>query len=164
MTIGFAGGLLLGCKPLPAAGAYAHRYLRHLQICPTAANAAGYFSLPCAKGGGTAYAVPQGRHTVISQTIPQSPSAPFSLTQGSLRCGGNNHRQKSLLNRLVSRQFSGDKKGSVEYSLPSLNILYRRTADPPQAGAKNRTQYKAGKEYYYGHWVSAAGRGGIGGA
>lgn len=40
-----------------------------LQICPTAANAAGCVSLPCVKGGYMAYVVTKGLSTTISQAI-----------------------------------------------------------------------------------------------
>ena len=79
--------LLFGCKPLPASEK-SYRYIRYLQICYATANAEVYFRLLCAKGGGTAYAVTQGRHTVISQTIPQSPRRRLSLHRGASAAAG----------------------------------------------------------------------------
>ena len=79
---------------------------RHMQICPTAANAAGYFSLPCVKGGGTAYAVTEGLSHYYFHNNLSVAFGTGSPTQGSLRCGGTVRRQKLLLNHLVSRWFS----------------------------------------------------------
>ena len=83
MTTGKAGGLLCGCKPLLLAGLKAHRNICHLQSCPTATDVASIFSLPCAKGGGTACR-DGGIVRKHSQTTPQSALLTAPLTQGSL--------------------------------------------------------------------------------
>ena len=72
MTTGKAGGLLCGCKP---------PILRNLQIFSTASDAAGYFRLPCVKGGGTAYAVTEGLSHYYLQNNPSvsfADSSPYT--------------------------------------------------------------------------------------
>ena len=61
MTTGFSGGLLYGCKPLLPAG---------------------YVSLPCVKGGGTAYAVTEGLSHFTLRNNPNNPSAAAELLNG----------------------------------------------------------------------------------
>ena len=59
------------------AGLKTKRNFRHLQICPTTANASGYVSLPCVKGGGTAYAVTEG---LSHYDLPNNPSCAFGAS------------------------------------------------------------------------------------
>ena len=61
----------------PAAGLRAHRYFRHLHH---SRKCGGTLCLPCAKGGGTAYAVTEGLSHYYLQTTPQTPAAPAPHT------------------------------------------------------------------------------------
>ena len=70
-------------KGMLLAGLKAHRNICHLQSCPTATDVAAIFSLPCAKGGGTACR-DGGIVRKHSQTTPQSASLTAPLTLGSL--------------------------------------------------------------------------------
>lgn len=111
-----------------AAGLRIRRYFRHLQICRTAANAAGRFRLSCEKGGGTAYAVTEVLAGIVSLLLPNSPSvacgAGSPYTTKSLRRGGISKRQKSLLNTSSTGGFRKTEKRSIAAAPPHFFAFY----------------------------------------
>ena len=103
-----------------ATGLRVRRYFRHLQICRTAANAAGRFRLSCEKGGGTAYAVTEVLEVlagIVSLLPPNSPSVAFGTgfpyTTKSLRRGGISKRQNPLSNTLSTGGFRKTEKRTI---------------------------------------------------
>ena len=71
------------------AGLKTKRNFRHLQIYPTTANASGYVSLPCVKGGGTAYAVTEGLLNLIFIIISMTPQAAHINVEIARICNAN---------------------------------------------------------------------------
>ena len=113
----------------PAAGLRAHRYFRHLQICRTAANAAGRFLLSCEKGVGTAYAVTEVLAGIVSLLLPNSPSVacgagfPYTTKEPPLR--RDFKAAKASFEHLVNRRFSEDRKtDDCRRSLPHFFAFY----------------------------------------
>lgn len=100
-----------------ATGLRVRRYFRHLQICPTSANAAGRFRLSCEKGGGTAYAVTEVLAGIVSLLLPNSPSvalAPASHTQQRASAAAGFQSGKSLfLNTSSTGGFRKTEKRTI---------------------------------------------------
>lgn len=113
----------------PAAGLRVRRYFRHLQICRTAANAAGRFRLSCEKGGGTAYAVTEVLAGIVSLLPPNSPSvacvAGFPYTTKDPPPRRDFKTIKASFEHLVNRRLSEDRKtDDCRRSLPHFFAFY----------------------------------------
>ena len=111
-----------------AAGLRVRRYFRHLQICRTAANAAGRFRLSCEKGGGTAYAVTEVLAGIVSLLPPNSPLVAFGAGSPYTTKGPPPRRDfkaaKDSLEHLVNRRLSEDRKtDDCRRSLPCFCVV-----------------------------------------